>query len=90
MAARIRKHHSDEIRSKIQASALIHRLHQGAMGEIELTAVQVSAINSLLDRSVAKLQQIQHVGDSENPLYVVGMTKEQRDAAVAAATRADA
>lgn len=89
MAARLRKHHSDEIRAKIQASALIHRLHQGAMGEIELTNVQVNAINSLLDRSVPKLSQIQHVGDPENPVHIVGMTKEQRDAAVAAATRAD-
>jgi hypothetical protein len=68
VAARINKMHSEQVRAKIQASALITRLHNCAMGKIELTAVQVNAINSLLDRSVAKLSQIQHIGDPENPL----------------------
>jgi len=68
MAARINKRHSDEIRAKIQASNLIHRLTQCAMGEVELTPVQLGAINSLLDRSVAKLSQIQHIGDENSPI----------------------
>ena len=68
MAARINRMHSEQVRSKIQASNLIHRMHQCAMGEIELTPVQVQAINSLLDRSVPKLQTIQHVGDEEQPI----------------------
>ena len=64
MAARtMRPNHSAEIRAKIQASNLIHRLHRCAEGEIELTPVQLQAINSLLDRSVPKLSQIQHTGD---------------------------
>ncbi len=65
MAARINKRHSAEVRAKIQASNLIHRLQQCAMGEVELTPTQVNAINSLLDRSVPKLSQIQHVGDED-------------------------
>ena len=36
-----------------------------------------------------KLLPLQIGGDPGNPLEVVGMTKDQRDAAVAAATRAD-
>lgn len=72
MAARLNKMHSEQVRAKIQASALITRLHSCAMGDTELTMVQVNAINSLLDRSVPKLSQIQHVGDAENPLQVVG------------------
>jgi hypothetical protein len=68
MAARINKRHSEEVRKRIQASLLVNRLHDCAMGEIELTATQVNAINSLLDRSVPKLSQIQHVGDPENPV----------------------
>lgn len=68
MAARLRKMHSDEVRAKIQASALITRLHSCAMGDLELTPTQVQAINSLLDRSVPKLSQIQHTGDNQNPL----------------------
>ena len=35
------------------------------MGEVEITPVQLGAINSLLDRSVAKLSQVQHVGDED-------------------------
>ena len=68
MAARLNKRHSDEVRARIQASALITRLQQCAMGEIDLSMIQVNAINSLLDRSVPKLSQIQHVGDEENPI----------------------
>ena len=68
MAARLNRRHSDEVRTKIQASNLLHRLTQCAMGEVELTPVQLGAINSLLDRSVAKLSQIQHVGDNESPI----------------------
>jgi hypothetical protein len=68
MAARLNKRHSEEVRAKIQASNLIYRLTQCAMGEVELTAVQLGAINSLLDRSVAKLSQIQHVGDEDEPI----------------------
>lgn len=68
MAARINPRHSDQVRAKIQASCLLHRLHSVAMGEIEVTPVQLGAINSLLDRSVPKLSQIQHSGDAENPV----------------------
>ncbi len=66
VAARINRRHSDEIRAKIQASCLIHRLHECAMGNVELTPTQVNAINSLLDRSVPKLQTVQHVGGDED------------------------
>jgi hypothetical protein len=70
MAARINRRHSDEVRAKIQASNLLFRLNQCAMGEIELTPTQLNAINSLLDRSVPKLQTVQHVGGGEddNPI----------------------
>lgn len=68
MPARLNPRHSDQVRAKIQASCLLHRLHSVAMGEIEITPVQLGAINSLLDRSVPKLSQIQHSGDAENPV----------------------
>lgn len=71
MAARLNPHHSDMVRQKIQASVLIDRLQKHAEGEIEMTATQIAAANSLLDRSVAKLSQVQHVGDSENPVHTV-------------------
>lgn len=80
MAARINKRHSDEVRARIQASALVTRLHQCAMGEVELTPVQVNAINSLLDRSVPKLSQVQHVGDEDGGPVRHAMTVEFVDA----------
>lgn len=68
MAARLNPRHSEMVRAKIQASCLIQRLNAVAMGEVEITPVQLGAINSLLDRSVPKLSQIQHSGDADNPL----------------------
>lgn len=68
MAARLNRHHSEEIRQKIQASNIIHRLQQHIDGEVEMTPTQVQAANALLDRSVPKLSQIQHVGDEEAPI----------------------
>ena len=56
--------HSEQVRAKIKADKLLERLEQAGMGHIELTQVQLGAINSLLDRSVPKLSQIQHVGDN--------------------------
>ena len=66
MAARINKRHSDEVRAKIQASALVTRLHGHAMGETEMTSSQIAAAVALLDRSVPKLAQVQHVGEGED------------------------
>jgi hypothetical protein len=73
--ARINKMHSEQVRAKIQASALLTRLHSCAMGDIELTPTQLNAINSLLDRSVPKLSQIQHTGENGGPIQM-GVTLE--------------
>lgn len=70
MAARLNRHHADDVRAKIQASNLIHRLQEHVNGNIELSPTQVAAANSLLDRSVAKLQQIQHAGHDGGPLKI--------------------
>jgi hypothetical protein len=70
MAERLNRMHSEQVRQKIQASVLIQRLHGHVMGEVEMSATQVNAANSLLDRSVPKLSQIQHVGDDENPVAI--------------------
>jgi hypothetical protein len=70
MAARLNRHHSDEVRAKIQSSVLIDRLQKHVAGELELSATQIAAANSLLDRSVAKLQQIQHAGHDGGPLKI--------------------
>lgn len=90
MAARIRKHHQDEVRERIRVSQLINVLENQALGEGEdLTPTRIKAIEILLRKSLPDLSAITISGDPDNPLEVVGMTKDQRDAAVAAATRAD-
>lgn len=71
MAARLNPRHSDEVRAKIQASVLIDRMHKHVMGDLEMTATQVNAANSLLDRSVPKLSQIQHTGDPDQPVQML-------------------
>jgi hypothetical protein len=66
MAARINRMHSEQVRLKIKAANLIQILQKAAEGGEELSATRLGAINSLLDRSVPKLSQIQHVGDNES------------------------
>lgn len=70
MAARINRMHAEQVRLKIQASVIIDRLQKHVAGEVEMSATQVAAANSLLDRSVPKLSQIQHVGgeDGSSPI----------------------
>ena len=70
MAARLNPRHSEMVREKIRASVLIDRLHKHVTGEVEMTATQIAAANALLDRSVPKLSQIQHVGDDEQPVRI--------------------
>lgn len=72
MAARIRKHHQDEVRARIQTSQLVNRLTDHALGEVELSATQIRAIEILLKKSIPDLSSIEVSGDEENPLQLVG------------------
>lgn len=71
MPARLNPRHAELVRQKIQASVLITRLHKHVMGKVKMSATQVAAASALLDRSVAKLSQIQHVGDEGGPIKVI-------------------
>jgi hypothetical protein len=71
MAARIRKHHQDEIRAKIQSSQLVNRLTDHALGGVELSATQIRAIEILLKKSIPDLSAVEVSGDEENPLQTV-------------------
>lgn len=68
MAKRLNPRHSEEVRQKIQASVIIERLHRVASGELEVTQQQLKAAEILLDRSVPKLQSIQHTGSQDEPV----------------------
>lgn len=63
MAARIRLKHQDEVRAKIQASQLINRLTDHALGNLELTSSQIKAIEILLRKSLPDLVQVDGAGD---------------------------
>jgi hypothetical protein len=58
MAARIRKHHQDDVRAKIQASQLINRLMGHIEGKTQLAPTQINAIKILLDKSLPNLSDI--------------------------------
>lgn len=54
MAARkIKPHHQEDVRKKIQATQLINRLNSYIEGAIQLTDGQIKAIKILLDKSVS-------------------------------------
>ena len=80
--------HNDETRAKIQASSLINRLFDHVMAsEPLLDATQVNAAKALLNKVLPDLSAIEmnHSGEITD-----GTSKEQRDAAFAAALMAEA
>lgn len=58
MAARLRKTHQDEVRTKIKTSQLINRLTDHVFGEVELSATQLRAVEILLKKSLPDLSQV--------------------------------
>lgn len=62
MAERLRKFHQDDVRAKIQASQLINRLTDHALGSVKLEATQVRSIEVLLKKVLPDLQAVEHGG----------------------------
>jgi hypothetical protein len=58
VAARLRPHHQDEVRSKIKTSQLINRLTDHVLGEVEMSPSQVQAANILLKKALADLTAV--------------------------------
>lgn len=72
MAARkLRIRHSDEVRAKIQASQLINRLSNHALGETEMSVTQIRAAEILLRKSVPDLSAIELSGPDGDAIEVV-------------------
>lgn len=65
MAARMRKTHQDEVRTKIQTSQLLNRLQNHALSltEDELTPTQMKAIEILLRKSLPDLVAVDLQGE---------------------------
>lgn len=62
MAERMRKFHQDDVRAKIQTSQLINRLEGHALGNLELSATQIKAIEVLIRKTLPDLQSVEHGG----------------------------
>lgn len=58
MAARMRKTHQDDVRAKIKTSQLVNRLEDHALGNVELSATQIKAIEVLIRKTLPDLQAI--------------------------------
>lgn len=58
MAARLRKHHQEDIRTKIKVSNIIDRLEKHVAGEIEMTSSQVTSAKILLDKTMSNAPQL--------------------------------
>jgi hypothetical protein len=65
MARRKMLFHPDEVRQKIQTSQLLNRLHNHAIGELELTQTQIKAIEILLKKSIPDLSSVDIQGSLE-------------------------
>lgn len=79
MAARLRKNHQDEIRTKIQTSALIKRVQDyatGILSDEDVSPNRLNAIKLLLNKSLPDLQSIEMTGNAENPLAITVIKRE--------------
>jgi hypothetical protein len=73
MAARLRKTHQDDVRTKIKVSNLIDRLEKFAMGELsdeDISSNRLNAIKLLLSKTLPDLSSVEVTGDEDNPLVI--------------------
>lgn len=71
MAARMRTTHQDDVRAKIQTSQLLNRLEKHALGDLDLSATQIKAIEVLVRKTLPDLSAVTIDGN---------MTLRQEDA----------
>lgn len=71
MAARLRKTHQEDIRTKIKVSQLINVLENHALGITEeLTQSRIKSIEILLNKTLPNLQSTEFKGDADSPLAI--------------------
>ena len=68
------------VRDKIQATQLVNRLEGHALGDVELSATQIKAIEILLKKSVPDLSSVELTGNDENPVALKGIIELVRPA----------
>lgn len=73
MAARLRKTHQDEVRAKIQTTALINRVQNYALGHLsdeDVSSNRLNAIKLLLSKSLPDLQSVEITGEGGGALVI--------------------
>lgn len=73
MAARLRKAHQDDVRAKIQTSALIKRVQDyanGILSDEDVSSNRLNAIKLLLNKTLPDLSSIELTGDADNPIAI--------------------
>lgn len=76
MAARsMRIRHQEDIRAKIQASHIIHRMMLAYNGELVLTPEQISVGKCLLNKVLPDLKAIELTGENGGPVIVTWQQK---------------
>lgn len=68
------------MRRKIQASQLVNRLSDHALGKLELTATQIKAIEILLRKTIPDLTAIEHSGEVNVNNFAVPLTQPSQEA----------
>lgn len=87
MAARLRAHHQDDIRRKIQADRLIEWLQAGVFGtkfqkkDVVLTHEKVSAAKALLNKILPDLTRAELTGLNGGPVQTVSASMKPEEAA---------
>ena len=79
MAARLRKTHQEDVRSKIKVSNLITRVQKYADGELsdeDISPNRLNAIKLLLGKALPDLSTVQLTGDPQNPLAFTEVTRK--------------
>jgi hypothetical protein len=71
MAERLRKMHQEDVRAKIQTSQLINRLENHALGELDLSATQIKAIEVLIRKTLPDLSAVAMTGENGGPVETV-------------------
>ena len=75
MAERLRKKHTEEIRTKIQTTQLVNVLQNHALGITEkIEPSRMKAIEILLRKSLPDLQSTEITGDTDSPLGIKVIT----------------
>ena len=65
--------HAEQTRRAIQATKLVQRLQDCAMGRLELSKEQIRSIEILLKKTLPDLSSVELTGDAENPVRVQGI-----------------